>query len=497
MRPKSHKIFRRFLVLIVCGLWPAGCTVGPDYQEPALTLPEGWSDLELPQVPSEDVLKNWWATLQDPVLDDLIEQASLGNPDLAESIYRIEESRALRDYAAGRNYPGVDLTGSYTRSRESEHTAFSIPGTSSDQGLYSTGFDAGWEIDLFGGIRRSVESAQAALEASVENSRAVQVSLYAEVAATYIELRTARLRVQYALDNIQAQRETLDLTQNRYDVGIAPELDVAQARQNLADTEADLPLLYLAEKEAISRLAVLLGHYPQEFHLATEGFGSSPMPTVGELPAGLPADLLRRRPDIRQAERLLAAQTARIGVAAAELYPSFTLSGSFHLEAEHFSDLGRWASKSYGYGPGLRWNLFEGGRLRSLVRAEEARTRQALVHYERTVLWAVEEAEVALAAYLQETARQEALLRSVKASEESVRLVQSLYRSGLTDFQNVLDAQRTLFRLQDRLASSEGAVVVNLIRLYKALGGGWDPDADVLNGPITDPNEPETIHSNS
>jgi NodT family efflux transporter outer membrane factor (OMF) lipoprotein len=465
-------------LIFLGGLWLSGCRVGPDYQEPSPALPEGWSQQAQPPVVSEETLKAWWTALQDPALDELIERARLGNPDLEESIYRIEESRALRDYAAGRNYPSADFVGSYTRSRDSQNTAFSFPGMDTEHGLYSTGFDAAWELDLFGGVRRSVESAQAQLEASVEDSRAIRVSLYAEVAATYIELRTARMRIHYAEENIQAQKETLVLVESRFKAGIAPELDVAQARQNLADTEADLPLIRLAEQRAISRLAVLLGEYPQDFSLPTEGFGSSPLPALSELPTGLPADLLRRRPDIRWAERQLAAQTARIGEATAELYPAFSLAGSFRLEAEYFSDLGHNSSKSTAYGPGLRWRVFEGGRLRSLVRAEEARTRQALVRYERTVLSAVEEVENALAAYVQESLREEALARAAGASEDTVRLVQTLYRSGLTDFQNVLDAQRTLFRLQDRLAASRGTVVVDLIRVYKALGGGWDPQAE-------------------
>lgn len=479
------------------GLWSAGCTVGPDYQKPATRMPKGWSRQAQPPMASEEILKSWWSGLQDPFLDELIERAGRGNLGLEESLYQIEESRALRDYTAGRNYPKVAFSGSYIRSRSSQNTGLRAPGSGSEQGLYSTGFDAAWELDLFGGIRRSVESAQAQLEASVEADRAIRISLYAEVAASYIELRTARMRLHYAQENIAAQKEMLALTENRYKAGIAPELDVAQAQQNLADTESDLPLIRLAEQIAANRLAVLVGEYPQEFHLPTEGFGLSPLPTLNELPTGLPADLLRRRPDIRMAERQLAAQTARIGMAAAELYPSFSLSGSFYLQAEHFSDLGNYSSKSTAYGPGLRWRVFEGGRLRSLIRAEEARTRQALVHYEQTVLSAVEEVETALVAYEQELLREQALGRAVQASENSVRLVQSLYRSGLTNFQNVLDAQRTLFRLQDRLAASRGTVVVDLIRVYKALGGGWDPAAEEIVQTTSDSDESKSGSSKS
>lgn len=454
----------------------AGCTVGPDYQKPLLELPAGWTAQEQKTAVSQEVLKTWWTVLNDPLLNGLVESVSLENPDIREAWYRIGESRALRDYAAGEYYPVASFSAFYTRSRESANTAFAFPAALQEQGTYASGFDAAWEVDLFGGIQRSVQSAQASLEASVESFHVIQTSLYAEVAGNYIELRTAQMRIQYALENIRTQRETLTLTENRFKAGLAPELDVAQARQNLANTEAQVPSLRLAEIQAFNRLAVLLGRYPQDFDRDLKTPGAIPVPASETLPAVLPADLLRQRPDIRTAERQLAAQSARIGIATAEIYPSLSLSGSFYLTAEQFSDLGKWSSRTYSYGPGLRWRIFEGGRLRNLVRAEEARTEQVLAGYERTVLTAVEEVENALAAYTQETQRQEALQRSVQASEDTVRLVQSLYRSGLTDFQNVLDAQRTLSSQQDTLAVSQGAVVLDLIRIYKAFGGGWDPD---------------------
>lgn len=460
----------------VCGFY-AGCTVGPDYQKPALQMPEGWTEQEQKTAVSDEVLKTWWTVLNDSMLDELVESVSSDSPDIREAYYRIEESRALRDYATGEYYPGANFSAAYRRSRESANTAFSFPALQEELGRHSTGFDAAWELDLFGGIKRSVQSTQASLDASVESFRTIQTSLYAEVAGNYVELRTAQMRIQYALENIRTQQETLTLTENRFKAGIAPELDVSQARQNLANTEALVPSLRLAEIQAFNRLAVLLGKYPQDFESGLKMPATIPVPAGGNLPEVLPADLLRQRPDIRLAERQLAAQSARIGIATAEIYPSFSLSGSFYLEAEQFSDLGRWSSRTYSYGPGLRWRIFEGGRLRNLVRAEEARTEQLLASYERTVLTAVEEVENSLAAYTQESQRQEALQRSVQASEDTVRLVQSLYRSGLTDFQNVLDAQRTLSSQQDTLAISQGAVVLDLIRIYKAFGGGWDADA--------------------
>lgn len=466
-----------FLTVLVTPFFYAGCTVGPDYQKPALDMPQGWSEQEKMTAASNASLKAWWTLFEDPRLNELVERVSSDSPDIREAYYRIEESRALRDYATGEYYPGAGFSAAYRRSRESANTAFSFPALQEELGRHSTGFDVAWEVDLFGGIKRSVQSAQASLDASMESFRNVQTSLYAEVVSNYIELRTAQMRIQYALENIRTQQETLTLTENRFKAGIAPELDIAQARQNLANTEAQVSSLRLAEIQAFNRLAVLLGRYPQDFEEDLKMPGTIPVPVSENLPPVLPADLLRQRPDIRLAERQLAAQSARIGIATAEIYPSLSLTGSFYLEAEQFSDLGRWSSRTYSYGPGLRWRLFEGGCLRNLVRAEKARTEQLLASYERTVLTAVEEVENALASFTQESQRQEALQRSVQASEDTVRLVQSLYRSGLTDFQNVLDAQRTLSSQQDTLAISQGTVVLDLIRIYKAFGGGWDPDA--------------------
>ncbi|HRS71814.1 MAG TPA: TolC family protein, partial [Anaerohalosphaeraceae bacterium] len=241
---------------VLCSL--AGCTVGPDYQPPAPVLPDMWAEAALMQQGEPNLLKEWWVVLDDPVLMRLIEQASQGSRNLRQAYERIAESRALRDYAAGRYYPAADFSASYTRSRESANTAFAFPAMLQEHGSYTGGFDAAWELDLFGGIRRSVESAQALLEASVENFRDVQASLYAEVAADYVELRTVQMRLQFAMDNIKVQKDTLTLTEDRYKAGLAPELDVAQARQNLANTEAQVPSLRTAEIQVLNRLAVLL-----------------------------------------------------------------------------------------------------------------------------------------------------------------------------------------------------------------------------------------------
>lgn len=475
-----YKAIKKDCLRSVLGMiiFVAGCTVGPDYTKPKLELPQRWKQQQQKTTDSMPVeLKDWWTTLNDPILEGLIEQSAGANLDLREAWFRIEESRALRDFSSGRYAPQVDAAASYMRSRDTRNGAASIPGVSDDQiNSHSVGFDSAWEIDLFGGIKRSVESSQAALEASVDNYHDVMITLYAEVARNYVEMRAIQSRLRYAQQNIDSQRETLKLTEDRFNAGISPELDVTQAKLNLANTESEVPYLRLAEIQAINRIAVLLGQFPQSFKAQLRAV--KPIPTPSEqIPAGLPADLLRRRPDIRRAERELAAQTAGIGVATADLYPSFSLTGTFHLKAESPSDMTDMSSRAYSFGPGLRWNIFSGNRVRNNIKIAEARTEQAAVRYERAVLSAVEEVEAALTAYMQEHERRNALDRSTAASKKAVELVESLYRNELTDFQNVLDMQRTLFLQQDKLAASRGQVVLSLIRIYKAIGGGWSPEA--------------------
>lgn len=449
-------------------IFMAGCTLGPDYEKAQYQLPDNWSFWKDERSRSEE-LESWWENFGDPVLTELIEQADANSLNLEIGLARITQSRALRAYATGENLPSIDALGSYSRRRYSSNALSAFGGENSS---YSAGFDAFWEADIFGRIRRSIESAQAELEKSIADYNDLRVSLFGEVARNYIELRTAQARIKYALANIDIQRQTLELTQNRFKADIVPELDVAQAKLILANTEAEIPALKIAETEALNRLAVLLSTTPHT--LRNKLLLSKPLPLLQSEPTvGLPAELLRRRPDIRSAERALAAQTARIGQAEAVRYPSLSLSGSLGFEAAHISDLGDWDSRTFGFGPNVRWNIFDGNRLKSLVAVEEALTRQLALQYEATVLGAVEEVENALIGFSQERQRLKMLRRSVSAAKQSVELVENLYRNGLTDFQNVLDAQRSLSRQQDLSAVSEGLILQRSIALYKALGGGW------------------------
>ena len=464
-----------FLTVMTFLVFIAGCTVGPDYDRPDINLPSKWKQQPLSrEIPVE--LKQWWTVLDDPVLEELIELAGRGNPDLKAALVHIDESRAMRDYSAGFYSPRVDFGARYSKIRDTENTAFSFPGQLTDPyDMYSVGFDASWEIDLFGQIKRTVESAQASLQAAIDNYNDVMITLFAEVARNYVELRTIQERLRYTRQNIKSQRDTLKLAEDRFKAGLTPELDVAQARLNLANTESEVPALLMAKSQGVNRIAVLLGQFPQDF--AADLNGANAFPDLSDqLAVPLPGDLLRRRPDIRRAERQLAAQNAKIGVVTADLYPAFTLTGTFNLQAADFPKLGHMSSRAYSFGPDFRWYILGGDRVRSNIRIEEARTEQAAIAYENTVLMAVEETENAMTAYYQENQRRAALERSTAASVQSVQLVWSLYKNGLTDFQNVLDMQRTLFVQQDKLATSRGQVVLNLIRIYKAIGGGWSPE---------------------
>jgi NodT family efflux transporter outer membrane factor (OMF) lipoprotein len=456
----------------------AGCAVGPDYVPPATRAPDLWAqDLGRGLVDGKADLRTWWTALDDPELDRLIERATAGNLDIRQAVARIREARANLGIAGGELYPSVDGIGSAERSRVSNKVAGQVaPPQHRTDTLYTVGLDATWEIDFWGRIRRNIESADASIGASIEDYRDTLVVLYAEVARNYVEVRTLQTRIQSALDNVRAQRSSLQLTIDRNRAGLAPDLDVRQAQLNLATTEAFVPTLRSALAQAIDRLAVLLGEYPNS--LKDEFAEAAPIPQPPEdIMIGVPSDMIRQRPDIRSAERQLAAQTAQIGVATAELYPQFTLSGSFAFESFSFDNWIEKQARSFSFGPAFRWNLFDAGRIRSNIEAQDALTEQALVGYEQTVLSAAEEVENAIAAYVQEQDRLEALRRSVVAARQSVALVETLYRTGLTDFQNVLDTQRSQFQQEDAQAESAGLVTQNLIQIYRALGGGWAPEA--------------------
>jgi NodT family efflux transporter outer membrane factor (OMF) lipoprotein len=479
MNARIHLVRTSLIVTFTVNIFLfSGCQVGPDYVNPEYSVPDQWHQKAIQGMEDGSAgLQTWWKIFNDPVLENLIQRSCSENLNLQIAYARVMESRAMLGVASGQYWPNVNAVGNYRRSRASENGLLAgLPVNVTDEiNLHSAGIDSSWEIDVFGRISRSVESAQAYMEASIENYRDVLVSLYSQVAQSYIDMSSIQTRIRYAQNNIKLQQDTLELTRKRREADLVPELDVQQAELVLASTESSIPVLRQSEAQVIHRLSVLLGQSPA--FLYDELSTASNIPGVPkDITVGLPAELLRQRPDIRRAERVLAAQTAEIGVATAGLYPAFSLSGTFALEAQQIKDVGDWDSRTWGFGPAMRWNLFDGDRIRSSIKVQQAQAEQAMVDYEQTILLALEDVENAMVAFTEERQRVEALERSVSAAQKSVELVKSLYEIGLTDFQNVLDMQRALTVQQDQLAESRGRVAKNLVRIYTSLGGGWPVD---------------------
>jgi multidrug efflux system outer membrane protein len=452
MRP-TLRFWTAFVVLVLTGC----AAVGPKYVPPETSFSQSWHT-QLKGGLSADkidprILASWWTLFNDPVLSALIERAVAGNLDLKKACARVREARASRGITKAGMFPTLDITGSDTWTRSSKDT-----GTGKTNQLYAASFDSGWELDIFGGVRRSVEASEADLEAVQEDLHDVLVSLLAEVALNYVEVRTLQAQLTVAEANLEAQTETHQLTVWRYQAGLSDELAVQQARYNLENTRSQIPTLRMALEEAMNRIAVLLGEQPGKIHGEVEKREPIPV-TPLKVAVGVPADLLRRRPDIRRAERELAAQTARVGVATADLYPKFTLSGSIGVEALSLSD--------------LLSNLFSSGAIRQNIEVQSALQEQALFQYEAAILGALEDVENALVAFAEEQHRRDDLHEATQAAQKAVELAQHKYQAGLIDFGDVLDAQRSLLSFQDQLAQSKGTTTSNLIRIYKALGGGW------------------------
>lgn len=466
------------LVLII-----SGCMVGPNYRKPDTSTPAKWNEAaDFASAKSPVELARWWTTFNDPELDSLVDRAVRLNKDLKLAQARVREARAQKGIVAADLYPQVNTSADYSRNRSSENASpgGSSGGSTGDFDLFQAGFDAGWEIDIFGRTRRAVEAANADIEASEENLRDVLVSLLAEVARSYLQVRGTQLRLTIAHDNINAQRQTLELVTARYQAGLSSELDVAQARAQLSNTEAQVPTLETQLKQSIYQLGVLLAQEPAT--LVEELSKVAPIPmTPPEIPAGLPSEILRRRPDIRKAERELAAATARIGVATADLFPRFSLIGALGLQSVSLSDFFTSGSRFWSVGPTVKWPVFDAGRIRANIQVQNARQEQALAQYEKTVLSSFADVESSIVAYLREQESRRSFSDSVDASRRAVEIANELYTQGLVDFLNVLVNQRALYQSQDQLAQSDQKVATNLVAVYKALGGGWDlrnPAAD-------------------
>ena len=452
---------------VACAI-AAGCaSVGPDYAPPdarALGVPDAWRGSE-PAVAGPVAAAAWWRALGDPLLEALVRDALTQGWDAGIARARLREARARRAIAASGGYPTVSASASASRTRTGT-------GSGASRSLFDAGFDASWEPDLFGGQRRTVEGAEADVAAAIEDERGVQVSLAAEVALNYVEVRSLQARLAIARANLATQSETLQLTRWRTEAGLTSSLDVEQARTAVEQTRAQIPALDASLAAARHRLAVLGGRAPGSLDARLAAPGSIPA-VPDALPVGIPADTVRQRPDLRAAERRLAAETARVGVAEAARFPSLALGGSVGLESLTFQGLGEGGAFVGRLAVSLAAPLFDAGRRRAQVEAQSAVQERALRTYEAAVLAALEDVENALVQLASARLRRAALLQAAEAARNAAVFAEQRYAAGITDFQTVLDTQRTLLSAQDTLQATEAEQAAALIRLYKALGGGW------------------------
>jgi outer membrane protein, multidrug efflux system len=471
------KILGRLAIAGVAGA--GGCVVGPDYHSSPARAPAAWVSPVPSAVTSGTATpSSWWASFNDAELESLIRRAAQTNLDLRMAQSRLQQARAVRGGRAADFWPSVDGSVSYVREKESENQPFfgALPLPANfpfEYSVYQAGFDASWEIDLFGGKRRALEAATADWEGAIEARNDAVVSLLAEVARNYVELRGSQQRLEIARRDLKLQKEALELTRARLQGGVATELDVTRAAALLAGREAAIPPLETSLRAAMYGLAVLLGQQPGE--LVAELSPPVAVPRVpSEVPIGLPADLLRRRPDVRRAERQLAAETARIGVAKSDWFPKISLTGDAGIESVSLSKWFEPGSRFWSIGPSVQWPALDFGRVRAQVQAQTAVQEAALAAYQKAVLVSLQEAENAIVAYAQEQNRHRALADAVSENRRSLEMADSLYKNGRVNFLDVLDARRSLYQSDDELALSDQTVSLDLIALYKALGGGWE-----------------------
>jgi NodT family efflux transporter outer membrane factor (OMF) lipoprotein len=458
---------KQILTACLCLCFVGGCLVGPDYIPYEMEVSKTWSDTAKVHGGVDPNMAAWWASFNDPTLTSLIERALVSNLDMQQAKSRIRQARATKWSVEGGLWPTVDVTGSQSRSRTS---------AGAKSNLYKTGLDAGWELDIFGGQRRDIEAAGADVQAAVEDLRDVWVTLAAEIALNYIELRGYQQEIVILQRNLVTQRKTAELTRTRFQGGFVGKLDAVNADAQVASTSAQLPPLESSVQQTIHTLGVLLGSEPSA--LAEELKTTSAIPSaLLRAPVGVPSELLRRRPDIRKVEAQIHAATARIGVATADLFPKFTLSGSLSFQSQYADRLVNWDKRMWSMGPSASWNIFDAGRVRAGIETKKALQEQSILTYRSTVLGAMQEVEDAMVALAKEQEHYDALEKVVKYNREAVELATKLYTEGETYFLDVLSAQRSLYSSEDALVSSRRTISTNLVALYKALGGGWEKTA--------------------
>jgi NodT family efflux transporter outer membrane factor (OMF) lipoprotein len=489
-------------VALLAGM--AGCTVGPNFARPATWWnPASWTanrTVPRPATISEPVAEpidpQWWRLFKDAKLTDLESRVAAANLDVRVATVRLAESRATSEVARSDQFPTVNGNASYTREQESKQGVLSLMGGSGSpatqqnglggtQGatpntgifapfdLYQYGFDASWEADFWGRVRRNVEAADAQVAASQEARRDTLLTALAELARDYVQLRGVQRNLAITQRNLDTARQSLKLTRDRAAGGLTTDLDVANAAAQVATTASQVPALQAQSRQLINAIALLLGQAPNALEAELSTPEAIP-PVPPRIPIGLPSELARRRPDIRRAEAQLHSATADVGVAVADFYPRVTLSGSFAIQATQFKNLGSWEANTYGIGPSLSLPIFQGGRLRRTLELRKAEQQEAGLVYQRTVLGALHEVDNALTTYEAEQQRRARLEDAVAQNRRALDLARSRYTQGVADFLSVLDAERGLLAAEQQLTDSITTVSTNLVQLYKALGGGWE-----------------------
>jgi len=474
----AQRIMRHALAVLIVAAALSACAVGPNYREPP-TAAANLMNAQSSGLVAQDPEGTWWQQFDDPELDSLVRRGLVQSLDLRIAYDRVREARAVFVGNELDLAPHVPLQAGYARSDEQE------PGFGTQRlniATYSLGFDASWEVDLFGHVRRSIEAARADLGAQQENLRDAQVAIAAEVARNYYELRGAQRRLKVAQDNLDSARQTLELTQTRYDAGRVGEIDVQRARAREAATLASIPPLELAQQRAAYRLAVLLGQRPGTLE---DELKAVEVPTYAKaLPIGDPTQLLRRRPDVRAAERQLAAAVARVGVATSDLFPRVSIDGFVGFLSGDFSHFFSTSSgtdaRAWSVTPNLSWAALDLGSVRARLRASKAQSDEAAANYEKVVLAALEDAEISLVAYSRAQTQLKSLAEQAQASQRAAALAELQYREGLVDFLTLLDAQRTQLEAEDAQALAQTQVNVDVIAVYKAMGGVGQPASEPL-----------------
>ncbi len=468
----------------------AGCVVGPNFVKPKPSVPAQWSPTaqangtEGARVTSERAQTvAWWSSFNDATLASLVQQSAAQNLDIKQAVLRIEEAQAQTAVVAGGLWPDASANASWTRQRLSTNTPngaiFGLnfpnlpPTLVNPYNQYQLGLGASWTLDIFGGQRRSIEAANAQMEAAVEGAHAALLSMVSDVAATYVDLRGAQLRRKVLERSLATQRDLLQLTRDRRNAGLTSDLDVENAKAEVGTTQAELPLADREITVDINELSELMARPPEALRAELEG--AQPVPALpAVVPIGLPSDLARRRPDVREAEANLHAATAEIGVAVSNYFPQLTLTAAGGFQSEGLSQLVETASHFGSFGPAIQLPIFEGGRLHAEVRLQKVKAKEAAVAYAQTVLTALHQVEDALAAYGDDQARLASLKMAVTASRDARLLARQRYQSGVASFIDVLDAERTEEQNEVSLAEATTTVSSDLVQLYRALGGGWE-----------------------